>query len=142
MVKQLSVFVQNEAGKLTGVTRAMADAGIDIRALSIADSADFGILRLLVSDTEKARTVLSGLHCITSVTDVTVVAVPDQPGGLAHVLELLGAAKVDIEYMYSLIARGENVAYMVFRVSDEPALLKTLAENGLNTVPAAEIGVR
>ena len=141
MVKQLSVFVQNEAGKLAAVTRALAEAGIDIRALSIADTTDFGILRMLVSDGGKAASILDQMNCIVSMTDVTVVAVPDQPGGLAQVLGLMAAAQIDIEYMYSLIGRGEKKAYMVFRVSDEEALLALLAANGLQTVTNEELGI-
>ena len=142
MVKQLSVFIQNESGKLASVTEALAWAGVDIRALSIADTTDFGILRMLVSDVQKAAEVLDSLNCIVSQTDVTVVAVPDQPGGLARVLGLMAGANIDIEYMYSLIGRGEEKAYMVFRVSDEDRLLKLLWENGLQTVSAAELGSR
>ena len=142
MVKQLSVFIQNESGKLASVTEALAWAGVDIRALSIADTTDFGILRMLVSDVQKAAEVLDSLNCIVSQTCVTVVAVPDQPGGLARVLGLMAGANIDIEYMYSLIGRGEEKAYMVFRVSDEDRLLKLLWENGLQTVSAAELGIR
>ena len=141
MVKQLSVFVQNEAGKLAAVTRALAEDGIDIRALSIADTTDFGILRMLVSDGGKAASILEQMNCIVSMTDVTVVAVPDQPGGLAQVLGLMASAQIDIEYMYSLIGRGEKKAYMVFRVSDEQALLALLAANGLQTVTNEELGI-
>ncbi len=141
MVKQLSVFVQNEAGKLAAVTRALAEDGIDIRALSIADTTDFGILRMLVSDGGRAASILEQMSCIVSMTDVTVVAVPDQPGGLAQVLGLMASAQIDIEYMYSLIGRGEKKAYMVFRVSDEQALLALLAANGLQTVTNEELGI-
>lgn len=141
MVKQLSVFVQNEAGKLAAVTRALAEDGIDIRALSIADTTDFGILRMLVSDGGRAASILEQMNCIVSMTDVTVVAVPDQPGGLAQVLGLMASAQIDIEYMYSLIGRGEKKAYMVFRVSDEQALLALLAANGLQTVTNEELGI-
>ena len=86
MVQQLSVFLQNEAGKLASVTGALAAGGVDIRALSIADTMDFGVLRMLVSDVAAAKAILEREACIFSVTGVTVVAVPDQPGGLARVL--------------------------------------------------------
>ncbi len=142
MVEQLSVFLQNKPGKIASVTRALADAGVDIRALSIADTTDFGVLRMLVSDMKLARTALTALNCILSATSVTVVAVPDVPGGLARVLELLGDAKIDIEYMYSIIGRGANSAYMVFRVSDEEALGAVLQRNGIGRVTAAELGLR
>lgn len=141
MVQQLSVFVQNKAGKIAAVTKALAEAGIDVRALSIADTTDFGVLRMLVSDIAKAKAVLAEQKCIVSATEVTVVAVPDAPGGLAQVLGLLASAKIDIEYMYSLIGRGENKAYMVFRVSDGKGLHSILAENGLSTVSCQELGI-
>lgn len=142
MVQQLSVFIQNKPGKLAALTRALADGAIDIRALSIADTTDFGILRLLVSDTAKAKAVLEQQNYAAGITSVTVVAVPDVPGGLAGVLALLADGSVDIEYMYSLIGRGESKAYMVFRVSDEETLLNLLNKNGIATVSDAELGIR
>lgn len=142
MVEQLSVFVQNEPGRLAVIMRALAKGDIDIRALSIADTTDFGVLRLLVSDAHRAKDILTGIQCIVRITSVTVVAVPDEPGGLASVLELLENARIDIEYMYSLIGRGEDKAYMVFRVSDENRLCKLLTENGLATVSGDELGLR
>jgi hypothetical protein len=142
MVEQLSVFLQNEPGKLASITRALASGGVDLRALSIADTTDFGIVRMLVSDVGLAKTVLARQHCIVSVNDVTVVAVPDVPGGLAGVLGVLAGGGIDIEYMYSLIGRGEDKAYMVFRVSDEPKLLGLLAANHLSTVTSEELGIR
>lgn len=142
MVPQLSVFLQNRFGKLAAITRALSDSGVDIRALSIADTTDFGILRMLVSDVAQARAALSRQNCIVSVNQVVVVAVPDEPGGLARVLTLMAKGNIDIEYMYSLIDRGKNDAYMVFRVSDEQGLLKLLAANGLSAVDAETIGLK
>lgn len=142
MVPQLSVFLQNRSGKLAAITRALSDSGVDICALSIADTTDFGILRMLVSDVAQARAALSRQNCIVSVNQVVVVAVPDEPGSLARVLTLMAEGNIDIEYMYSLIDRGKNDAYMVFRVSDEQGLLKLLAANGLSAVDAETIGLK
>lgn len=142
MVEQLSIFLQNESGKIASITRALAVGGIDIRALSIADTTDFGVLRLLVSDVRAARDILARENCIVSMTDVTVVAVPDVPGGLSGVLALLAREKVNIEYMYSLIGRGEDKAYMVFRVSDAEKLQLVLGQNGLQTVSGEALGIR
>ena len=142
MVQQLSVFLQNKSGKIAAVVRALSEGGVDIRALSIADTTDFGILRMLVSDIAAAKDILSGQNCILSVNDVVVVAVPDAPGGLSRVLSLMAQENIDIEYMYSLIARGDAVAYMVFRVSDEARLLEVLAKNGLATVSAQALGLK
>ena len=142
MVPQLSVFLQNKSGKIDAITRTLSDNKIDIRALSIADTTDFGILRMLVSDIEKAKKVLTGQNCILSVNEVIVVAVPDSPGGLAQVLSLVAEAELDIEYMYSLIGREDDVADMVFRVSDEMRMRKVLAEHGFQTISAEQLGLK
>lgn len=141
MVQQLSVFLQNKSGKIAAVVRALSDSGVDIRALSIADTTDFGILRMLVSDISAAKAALAEQNCILSVNEVTVVAVPDTPGGLSRVLLLMAQEEIDIEYMYSLIDRGKEDAYMVFRVSDENRLLKVLSENGLSAVAPDKLGL-
>ena len=141
MVQQLSVFLQNKSGKIAAVVRALSDSGVDIRALSIADTTDFGILRMLVSDISAAKAALAEQNCILSVNEVTVVAVPDAPGGLSRVLSLMAQEEIDIEYMYSLIDRGKEDAYMVFRVSDENRLLKVLSENGLSAVAPDKLGL-
>lgn len=142
MLKQLSVFLQNKAGRIAQITRALSEAGIDLRALSIADTTDFGILRMLVSDVEAAKRTLAKENCIVSINEVAVVAVPDEPGGLARVLGLMAEGNIDIEYMYSLIERSAKEAYMVFRVSDEEKLLRVLSENGLHSVSAQTLGMK
>ncbi len=141
MVKQLSVFLQNKSGKISSVVQTLYENGIDIRALSIADTTDFGILRMLVNDIEKAKEALAKENCIVSVNEVDVVAVPDAPGGLSSVLKKLSDAQIDIEYMYSLIDRGTNDAYMVFRLSDEAHMLGVLSSNGIVTVPGEKLGL-
>ena len=141
MAKQLSVFLQNEPGKIASITRALYEKGVDLRALSIADTADFGILRMLVNDVRLAKNVLDGQHCMVDVTDVVIAAVPDVPGGLNRVLELMADNGINIEYMYSLIDRGVNDAYMVFRVDDTEGFISILHENGINTVSGEEIGI-
>ncbi|MDD6644158.1 MAG: amino acid-binding protein [Firmicutes bacterium] len=142
MVQQLSVFLQNKSGKIAAVVRALSESGVDIRALSIADTADFGILRMLVSDISAAKAALAEHNCILSVNEVTVIAVPDTPGGLSRVLSLMAQEEIDIEYMYSLIERGVDVAYMVFRVSDEARLLEVLSENAIETVTPQKLGLK
>ena len=142
MVPQLSVFLQNRSGKIAAITRALSESGVDIRALSIADTTDFGILRMLVSDVGRAKAALAEHNCILSVNQVVVVAVPDAPGGLTRVLTLMAEGNIDIEYMYSLIERGKNDAYMVFRVSDERKLVELLKANGLSAVDAETLGLK
>lgn len=142
MVQQLSVFLQNKSGKIAAVVRALSESGVDIRALSIADTTDFGILRMLVSDISAAKAALAEQNCILSVNEVAVIAVPDAPGGLSRVLSLMAQESIDIEYMYSLIERGVDVAYMVFRVSDEARLLDVLSKNAIETVAPQKLGLK
>ena len=142
MVKQLSIFVQNRSGKLAASLGVLRDSGIDVRALTIADTPDFGILRLLVDDTAKAEQVLADNNFIVQATDVVVVAVPDEKGGLASLLEPMAEAGVNIEYMYSLISRSAADAYMVFRVTDNEGFLALLAEKGLRHVKPEELGIK
>ena len=134
MVKQLSIFLQNEAGKIAAITRELASADINIRALTIADTTDFGILRMLVSDVDKAVEVLAKNGYMAKATDVTVVAVPDEPGGLANVLDIMAEGNVDIEYMYSYLGRDADTAYMIFRSGNEAALADLLESHGIKVV--------
>jgi len=142
MVKQLSIFVQNRSGKLASSLGVLRDSGIDIRALTIADTPDFGILRLLVDDPAKAEAVLQENGFLVQSTDVVVVPVRDERGGLASLLEPMAEAGVNIEYMYSLIARDAKDAYMVFRVSDNAAFLAMLDAKGLKYVGPEELGLK
>ena len=142
MVKQLSIFVQNKSGKLAASLAILRDNDIDVRALTIADTPDFGILRLLVDDAAKAEQVLADNNFIVQSTEVVVVAVPDQKGGLASLLEPMAEAGVNIEYMYSLISRDAKDAYMVFRVTDNTAFLAMLSKKGLKHVGPAELGIK
>ena len=141
-VKQLSVFVSNETGTIAKVTRALYDKGVDLRAISVADTEDYGILRLLVSDAALAKACLEEGNYMHDMTDVTVVAVPDVPGGLSMILELMANNGVGIEYMYSLIDRGTSDAYMVFRATDTEELHRILFENGIKTVSGESLGLR
>lgn len=142
MVKQLSVFIQNRAGKIASIVKALAEAKVDIRAISIADTADFGILRMLVDNIEVAKTTLSNLNCIISVNEVAVIAVADEPGGVSGMLDFMAGEGVDIEYMYSLIQRDNAKAYMVIRASDEDKLRDVLKTGNLETVDADKLGLR
>jgi len=142
MVKQLSIFVQNKSGKLASAVSVLRDNGVDIRALTIADTPDFGILRLLVDDADKAEEILHENGILVQSTEVVVVAVRDERGGLAALLEPMAEAGVNIEYMYSLIGRSTSDAYMVFRVTDTAAFLTMLEEKGLKHVTPAELGLK
>ena len=141
-VHQISIFLENRAGQLAQVTRVLADHGVDMRAISIAETSDYGILRMIVDDAERATAVLLENGYILSMTPVTVVAVPDQPGGLAPVLEALAEGNIDVEYMYSLFTHKESMAYMVFRISDEEEFAKLLAAHGVSLAEKEELGLK
>ncbi|MFV2082740.1 MAG: ACT domain-containing protein [bacterium] len=115
-VEQISIFMENKAGRLAQVTQILGDAGVNIRALSLADTADFGILRLLVSDNDKAVSALKDNGFTVGLTDVLAIEVPDKPGGLAEFLKILGDNDINIEYLYAH-RRGEN-AIIIFRFDD------------------------
>ncbi|HIR49890.1 MAG TPA: ACT domain-containing protein [Candidatus Avoscillospira avicola] len=141
-VHQISVFLENRAGQLSEITQVLAEQGIDMRAISIAETADYGVLRLIVDRPQATTTLLLEHGFILSMTPVTVVAVPDQPGGLAPVLQLIAEADIDIEYMYSLFTHTGGKAYMVFRVSDDEAFTATLKRHGIEPVGTDELGIQ
>ncbi len=141
-VHQISVFLENRAGQLSEITAVLAENHIDLRAISIAETADYGVLRMIVDDAERATSILLSHGYILSMTPVTVIAVPDQVGGLAPVLSILAEAHIDIEYMYSLFTHKEGQAYMVFRMSDEETFAKKLQEHGMHPAAKAELGLK
>ena len=141
-VYQISVFLENRAGQLAEITKDLAEHNVDLRAISIAETADYGILRLIVDDTVQASTVLQDHEYVYSMTPVLVVPVSDAVGGLAPVLEILAEANIDIEYMYSLFTHQEGKAYMVFRTSDEKTFLEQLAANGITPSTKEELGLK
>ena len=140
-IQQISVFLENRAGQLAEITGILSDNHIDLRALNIAETADYGVLRLITSDAQKASAVLLEHGFILTMTPVTAVAVPDRPGGLSELLRTLSAAQIDIEYMYSVFGQKEGLAYMIFRVADTEKLDAVLAESGLGAVTGEALGV-
>ena len=141
-VHQISVFLENRAGQLAEVTKLLAENHIDMRAISIAETRDYGVLRLIVDDTDKAVEALLAQGNILSKTPVTVVCVPDEVGGLAPVLATLAEGHLDVEYMYSLFTHKEGKAYMVFRISDEEKFLALLAAHGIHAADKVELGLK
>ena len=141
-VYQISVFLENRAGQLAELTKDLADHNVDLRAISIAETADYGILRLIVDDTAQASAVLQDHGYVYSMTPVIVVAVDDAVGGLAPVLGLLSEAGLDIEYMYSLFTYREGKAYMVFRTSDEKKFVDELASHGITPVSKEDLNLK
>ena len=141
-IHQISVFLENRTGQLAEITRLLADAGIDLRALSIAETADYGLARMIVDDSHKASAILLQHGDILSMTPVWAVEVPDRPGGLAELLHVLAEAHVDVEYMYSLFTHKEGNAYMVMRISDDPRFLGTLGEKGIRIMTKEQLGLK
>ena len=134
-VKQISVFLENKAGTLQGMTQTLADHKIDMRALSLAETNDFGIVRLIVDDVYTASTVLKEAGYIHNVTPVLGVAIPDEPGGLNVVLQILGEAGINVEYMYAFLGGpSAEHAYMIFRVQDRKAAAAALRSKGIQIV--------
>ncbi|NPV26567.1 MAG: ACT domain-containing protein [Firmicutes bacterium] len=138
-VKQISIFLENKAGRLARVTRVLGDHGINIRALSIADTADFGILRLIVNQPEQAYQVLKEAGFTVSETEVIAVEVQDSPGGLATVLEAMGEAGINIEYLYAFVSKPADDALVVFRVENPAAAMVILNEKGIRTLSGEEV---
>jgi len=137
-IQQLSVFVENQKGKLLGTVKTLADAGINIRAMSIADTKDFGILRLITSDNQKAMEVLAD-ESIVNTTMVIAAKMEDRAGALYQVLQILSDAQINIEYLYAFTASEDFGAYVVFRVSDAAAAQEILNAHGVSTLDDADI---
>ena len=142
MVYQISVFMENRAGQFAEITTVLADNGIDLRAISIAETADYGILRMIVDNAERTTTILLQHGYLLSMTPVLVVAVPDQPGGIAPVLATLAEGSIGIEYMYSLFTHIEGKAYIVFRVAEEEKFITLLGAHGIIPCTSEELGIR
>ena len=130
-MKQVSIYVENQPGRLAEVTKALADAGVDIQALSIADTDTFGILRLIVNDPELAKNTVIDAGFSAKVTEVVAVAVEDRPGGLSDVLTMLSKEGVDVGYMYAFIGKKEGLADVILRVKDNCKAKEILSAHGV-----------
>ena len=131
-IKQLSIFVENKSGRLAEITEALGAAGVDIRALSVADTTDFGILRLIVDRPDEAKELLSSKGLTVSLTDVIAVSIADKPGEFARVLRVLFVAGIAVEYMYAFITRNEDNAYVILRVADNEKASAVITDAGMS----------
>ena len=138
-IKQLTVFVQNKKGTVVEVTDILSRNNINLRALSIAETQDFGILRLIVNDEETAEAVLADSGYLIKVIDVVGVKIGDEPGKLTEALAVLDKANINVEYMYAFMARTEKHAYVVLRVEDNAAAEKVLEDAGFHLITDADI---
>lgn len=138
-VEQITIFLENESGRLAEVATVLSEAGVNIRALSLADSTDFGILRLIVDDREKAKQVLKEHGFTVDKTEVIGVEVPDRPGGLAEILNLVKANAINVEYMYAFVQKSAVNAIMIFRFDDLEKAITVLQQGGLKILQGEEI---
>lgn len=138
-IKQISIFLENKSGRLARVTRVLADNKINIRALSIADTTDFGILRLIVNDPDAAHRVLKESGFSVNATDVIAVEIPDSPGGLADPLKYLRESSINIEYLYAFLTRASEAALVVFRVEQIDDAIRVLQEKGIKILGGEDV---
>ena len=141
-IHQISVFLENRTGQLAEITQLLAENHVDIRAISIAEASDYGVVRMIVDDCKKASAILLEHGDILSMTPVWAVEVPDRPSGLAEVLAVLAQDHIAVEYMYSLFTRESGYAYMVLRISDEAAFTKAAQSAGIRIMSSEELGLK
>ena len=139
MLKQLTVFVENKQGTLVDITDTLATNGVNLRALSIADTQDFGLLRLIVNDNDTASAALKDKGYVLKVTDVIGVKIGDQPGKLSKALSILAEAGINVEYLYAFMARTQKHAYVVLRPTDNAAAETALEAAGFHMITEADI---
>ena len=138
-VKQISVFLENKSGRLEEVTKALADSNVNIRALSLADTRDFGILRMIVDDYDKAHILLKDSGFTVQETDVIAAEVPDRPGGLAEILKSLNKKNISIEYMYAFVEHRGEKAIMIFRFEDIDKAIEALKESNVTLLNGEDV---
>ncbi len=138
-VEQISIFLENKTGRLAEVTGILANARVNIRALALADTSDFGVLRLIVDDTQKAKEALTDEGFTVGKTDVIAVEVPDIPGGLHRILELLHHSGINVEYMYAFVRQSGNNAVMIFRFDRTDDAIAVLRDSHVNVIAGKDL---
>lgn len=138
-VKQISVFIENTKGSLSRLTRLLSKGGVDLIALTVADTENYGIMRCIVSDTDKGVQIMREAGYVARTTDVLAVSVPDEPGGLANVLTLLNAADVSVEYLYSFVRNTGTNALVIFRLNDNQKGARVLQEGDITLLTQEEV---
>jgi hypothetical protein len=138
-VEQISIFIENKSGRLAEVTRVLSEKQVGIRALSLADTSDFGVLRLLVDNTDLALETLKQEGFTVSRTEVVAVEVPDQSGGLHRILQVLDVAQVNIEYMYAFAERNADNAVIIFRFDEIDQAIRVLQKQGINVIAGEKL---
>lgn len=138
-VEQISVFMENRPGSLSEITKVLARAEVNIRALSLADTADFGILRLVVNQPDAARRALKENGFTVGTTTVLAVEIPDRPGGLSRILQILATASMNVEYMYAFVQKSGENAVVIFRFDEPPRAAAALRDAGVRVLTGEEI---
>jgi len=138
-VEQISIFLENKSGRLAEVTRVLSEAGINIRALYLADTADYGILRLIVNDTDKARQVLRDKGFTVEKTRVVAIEVPDRPGGLSGILEAIRNEGINVEYMYAFVEKSGKNAIVIFRFDELDKSINILRKADVRILEGEEL---
>jgi hypothetical protein len=139
LVNQISVFLENKTGRLAEVTKILGENKIDISALSIADTTDFGILRLIVNDPVKAESILVEKGFTVSITHVIAIAIEDKPGSLAKALEILEEKKISVEYLYAFVGKTTNKALVIIRVENPESAVEILKAEGVEVLKKEEV---
>ena len=138
-LKQLSIFLENKRGALSRPCRILAKAGINILTLALADTQQFGLLRIILHDWEKAKALLEKAGCVVKTTDVVAIEVPDRPGGLAQILRTLDAAAINVEYMYAFVQRSGDNAILIFRFDELDNAIQVLTQGGIRVLKGQEV---
>ena len=138
-IHQLSLFLENKPGHLHSVCRALAEANVNILTLAMADTQQFGILRLIIKDWERAKEVLQKAGCVVNVTEVVATEVHDRPGGLAEILGVVHEAGLNIEYMYAFTFRRGDKAVLIFRFDHPDAAIRVLQGRGISVIDSVEL---
>ncbi len=139
IIKQLSVFVENKRGRLVSIAETLANADVDISALSLADTSDFGVLRLIVDKPEAAKAALNEAGVVVKITDVVAAVMDDQPGGVAATLRVLQDSEIDVEYMYACVGKTSGKALVVIKPSDVAAAEDALTSHGYGAISPSDI---
>lgn len=141
-ITQISIFLENRAGQLSEITKILSENSIDLKALNIAETADYGILRIISDDSDKAAKLLRDNGFIVTETPVAAAAVPNKAGGLNDLLNIISNEEIDIEYMYSVFGQKDGLAYMIFKVKDVEAFISVLEKYFITVADNSDLGIK
>ena len=141
-ITQISIFLENRAGQLSEITKILSENSIDLKALNIAETADYGILRIISDDSDKAAKLLRDNGFIVTETPVAAAAVPNKAGGLNDLLNIISNEEIDIEYMYSVFGQKDGLAYMIFKVNDVEAFISVLEKYFITVADNSDLGIK